>query len=127
MDQANYKQDNQTAWAAVQVQANPRLAFVANTFWASGAASIYGLNYDPGALESALTGLDYRLMSSAFSGFSNLKMRQFVHNVGANYRLSDNLILNTVFEFNHYNDVEPYLFDSAGNYTSFVAGLNWVF
>lgn len=111
----------------MQLRATNRLELFGNLLWTRGTAAIHGLDYDPGALEPLLAGLDYRLMSSTFSGFSNLDLRQFERSVGANYRLSDDLILQGVFEWNRYDDRDPYLFNATGRYVSFVAGLNWVF
>lgn len=115
------------AWAAVQLQASPRLELFGNVLWTSGVASIYGLNYEPGALKPVLGGLDYQLMSATYSGFSNLKVRQGVQGIGANYRLSQALVLQGSLELNQYDDRDPYLFDATGRYVTFSAGLNWLF
>ena len=111
----------------MQVQASPRLELFGNVFWTSGTASIYGLDYDPGALTSLLGGLDYELMSTTYSGFSNLKVRQAVQSIGANYRLSQALVLQGSLDLNQYDDRDPYLFDTSGRYVTFSAGLNWMF
>lgn len=111
----------------MQVQASPRLELFGNVFWTSGAASIYGLDYDPGALKPLLGGLDYELMSTTYSGFSNLKVRQAVQSIGANYRLSQALVLQGSLDLNRYDDRDPYLFGTSGRYVTFSAGLNWMF
>lgn len=115
------------AWATVQVQASPRLELFGHTLWTRGVASISGLDYDPGALAPVLGGLDYGLMSATYSGFSNLNVRQAVQGFGANYRLSQALVLQGSLDLNRYDDRDPYLFDTTGRSVTFSAGLNWLF
>lgn len=105
----------------------PRLELFAQTRWNDDRSAITSFNYDPGALEPLLTGLDYRLMAQAFSDFSDLRIRQFAQVVGGNYRLSDDVVLNGAVEFSRYWDKAPYLFDTNGRFVTFVAGVNWVF
>lgn len=114
-------------WGHLQVQANRRLELFANLLFTDAKSSISGLNYDPGALAPLLVGLDYRVMSSAFSGFSDLSVQRTDFSLGANHRLSEELILKMRVDFSQYDDRQPYLFDSTGRYVSFAAGLNWVF
>ena len=112
---------------SVQVQLTPRAQVIANGFWTSSIASIYGLNYDPGTLAPSLVGLDYGLMSQTMGSFSDLAIDQYVQSVGANYRISDRALLNATVEFNKYDDRQPYLFDATGRYVSFAAGVTWQF
>jgi len=127
MDQAGYRQNHHLVWTNVQAQATSRVDLFANLVWTRNRAAIEGLEYEPGPLEAQLVGLDYRLMSSAFSGFSDLKIGQFVQTAGVHYRLSERVVLTGTVEVNRYDDREPYLFDATGRYVSFAAGLQFVF
>jgi hypothetical protein len=90
-------------------------------------ASIQDVSFEPGPLEPILVGLDFRLMNQAFAGFSDLDIKYLMQNVGVNYRLNNNLVLNSALIYNRYRDNAPYLYDTTGRYFTAVAGLNWVF
>jgi len=128
-DPAGYKSDNQSAWASIQILPSERVEIVANTMWNSGDGAINGVNFDPSTLPvpGNPAGLDFGLMSETMSGFSALKIRHVVQTFGVNYRVTDNLIFNSLFGLNDYNDSTAYLFDTTGRLVTFQAGLSWVF
>ena len=74
-----------------------------------------------------LFGLDYPLHSASMSGFSNLKISRVTQTVGLNYRLSNQLVLNTMFAYDDNQDDEPWLYDSTGKYVNFFAGISYIF
>ncbi len=95
--------------------------------WNRGAGSIFGFSYDPSTLIAQPTGLDYQLMSSAFSSFSDLRIRRLMHTAGFNYRLRDDVVLSSAIGYQRYDDHQPYLVDATGRFLTFTGGLNWVF
>ena len=124
---AGYKNDVSNAWLAVQAYPTPRLEIFANTAVNTGAASITDFSYDAGALTGPLFGLDYPLQSASMSGFSNLKLSRVSQSVGFNYRVTQHLVLNTMFVFENYDDAEPWLYDATGRYANFYTGVSWIF
>jgi hypothetical protein len=124
---AGYENDVNNAWLAVQVFPTGRAEIFANTTFNAGTASITDFGYDAGALTGALFGLDYALHSSAMSGFSNLKIRELTQTFGLNYRMTNNLVLNTMVAFADYDDEEPWLYDSTGRYFNAFAGVSYIF
>jgi hypothetical protein len=124
---AGYETDTNNAWASVQVYPNSRLEIFANTAFNNGTGSITDFDYDAGALTGALFGLDYALQSASMSGFSNLKLNRLSQTVGFNYRMTGNLMLNTMFVYENYDDDEPWLYDATGSYVNFYAGVSWIF
>ncbi|MCU0255263.1 MAG: hypothetical protein MUF60_00825 [Vicinamibacterales bacterium] len=124
---AGYKSDTSNAWAALQVYPNSRLEIFANTALNTGTASITDFGYDAGSLTGVLFGLDFPLHSASMSGFSNLRLNRLSQTVGFNYRLTGNLVLNTMFVYEDYDDKEPWLYDATGSYTNFYAGVSWIF
>jgi hypothetical protein len=124
---AGYKNDSSNAWLAVQVFPNDRVEFFANTSYNLGTASITDFDYSAGNLTGVLFGLDYPLQSASMSGFSNLKITRFTQTLGVNYRLSNQLVLNTMFVLDDNDDDEPWLYDSSGRYVNFFAGVSWIF
>lgn len=124
---AGYKNDTSNAWLAVQAYPTSRLEVFANTSVNTGAASITDFGYDAGALTSALFGLDFPLQSSSMSGFSNLKLNRVSQAVGFNYRMTKDLVLNTMLVYEDYDDREPWLYDATGRYVNVYAGVSWVF
>jgi hypothetical protein len=111
----------------VQVFASPRLELFANTSFNDAQASIDGLAYDPSVLAGPTPGLDWNLMSASFSDFSDLRFRQVVQSAGFRYRLSDELMLNGLVEYNDFEDRQPYLFDTTGRRVGYWLGVNWLF
>lgn len=127
MNQADYRSDNHNAWAGVQVMPTGRLEIFVNSTFNRGTATIAGLDYDASVINDPLVGLDFGLMNASFAGFSDLRIRQFVHSAGFTYRLSDRLLLNGALEYHDYQDTQPYLFDTSGRRVFTYAGLNWLF
>jgi hypothetical protein len=124
---AGYKNDSNNAWLALQVFPSSRMEIFANTSYNSGTASITDFNYDAGALTGVLFGLDYPLHSASMTGFSNLKVSRVTQTLGLNYRLSNQLVLNTMFVYDDNSDDEPWLYDSTGKYVNFFAGISYIF
>ena len=124
---AGHKNEINNAWLAVNVFPTPRLEIFSNTAFNDGRASITGFDYTAGALTGPLFGLDYPLHSSSMAGFSNLKIRRISETAGANYRVTNNLVVNGTLMFDDYNDNEPWLYDTTGRYLNFYAGISWIF
>jgi hypothetical protein len=66
-------------------------------------------------------------MSDSFSGFSDLDVREIVQSVGFNYRVTDSVVWNSVFEYHDYRDDQPYLYDTTGRRLTYFTGLSWIF
>ena len=126
-DSAAWKSENHSGFVTVQVFPSSRMELFANTTVNSGSGSISGLMFDPTILPGQPAGLDFIMQSNTMSGFSALKVRHAVQSVGVNYRLSDNLVFNSLFQYNDFDDSQPYLFDGTGRRVSFMAGVNWIF
>ena len=126
-DSASWKSENHNGFVTLQVFPSSRLEVFANTSFNSGRGAIEGLMFDPTILPAQPTGLDFIMQSNTMSGFSALEARHVVQTVGLNYRLTDNLVLNSAFLYNDLGDSLPYLFDATGRHVSFMAGVNWVF
>lgn len=124
---AGYKNDIDNAWIAVQVFPSARTELFASTTFNSGRASITDFGYDAGNLTAPLFGLDYPLQSSSMAGFSNLRIRRISQSVGINHRLTDHLVLNGMLAYEHYDDREPWLYDSTGRFVNVFAGIGWIF
>lgn len=124
---AGYKSDTSNAWLAVQAYPTSRLEIFANTAVNTGSASITDFSYDAGALTGVLFGLDFPLQSASMSGFSNLKLNRVSQSVGVNYRMTKDLVLNTMLVYENYDDQEPWLFDATGRYVNVYAGISWIF
>lgn len=124
---AGYKNDTSNAWVAVQAYPTSRLEIFANTAVNQGAASITDFSYDAGALTGPLFGLDYPLQSASMAGFSNLRLNRVSQTVGVNYRMTKELVFNTMFVYDSHDDREPWLYDATGRYTNFYAGISWLF
>jgi hypothetical protein len=104
-----------------------RVEIFVNSLFNRGTASISGVDFSAGELASRLPGLDFTLMNAAFSGFSDLRIRQLVHAAGVTYRLSGQVLLNGAVEYHDYKDTQPYLFDTTGRRAFAHAGLSWIF
>jgi hypothetical protein len=124
---AGYDNVTDSAWFSLQVFPTGRMEIFANTSYNSGRASITDFDYTAGNLTAALFGLDYPLHSAAMAGFSNLRIRQIAQTAGVNYRLSNELVLNTLLAYDNYEDEEPWLYDSTGKFVSVFAGISWIF
>lgn len=66
-------------------------------------------------------------MARSFAGFSNLDVREVVQAIGANVRVTDNLIWNVSFRYHDYRDDQPYLYDTTGRRVSYATGFRWLF
>lgn len=126
-DSAFWKSSNHNGFVNLQVLATPRLELFATAFVNQGEGTIGGLMFDPSILPQQPAGLDFVLQSTTMPGFSDLKVRQAAQAVGANYRVSENLMFNAVVQYDDYKDKQPYLFDATGRRVSFMAGVNWIF
>ena len=126
-DSASWKSENHSGFVTLQIFPSSRLEVFANTTVNSGSGAISGLMFDPTVLPGQPAGLDFIMQSNTMSGFSALEVRQAVQSVGVNYRLTDNLVFNSLFQYNDFNDSQPYLFDATGRHVSFMAGVNWIF
>lgn len=104
------------AWAGFQLVASPRVQLYANTQFTRADASIADFSYGVSEYAAELVGLDYPLMASAFSGFSDLSYRLFVQDAGLNIRVSSRVFVNGTLRYNRYDDEAPYLFDATGRY-----------
>ena len=124
---AGYETEINNAWLALQVYPTSRVEIFANSAFNSGRSSITDFGYDAGALTGPLFGLDYPLHSASMSGFSNLDIRRFSQTVGANVRVTNNLVVNGMLVYDDYNDYEPWLYDSEGSYLNVYAGISWIF
>jgi hypothetical protein len=124
---AGYKTEINNAWLALQVYPSSRVEVFANTTFNSGVSSITDFGYDAGALTGPLFGLDYPLHSSSMSGFSNLDIRWFSQVVGANVRVTNNLVVNGILTYQDNNDDEPWLYDTTGKFLNVYAGISWIF
>ena len=124
---AGYQNQINNAWLAIQVYPTSRLEIFANTAFNSGRANITDFDYSAGDLTGVLFGLDYPLHSAAMSGFSDLKIRRIGQVVGANYRVANNWVVNGVLVYDDYNDYQPWLEDTSGEYLNVYAGLSWIF
>lgn len=77
---------------------------------------------------SKTLGLDFVLQSSSTPGFSNLDIGQFTQSLGVNYRLTNELMLNTMVEVSRYDDRSSYLLiDQSGRYVNGFVGVSWIF
>ena len=131
LDQAGYKSETQNAFLNVQFLAGARTEVFATTTYNSGNATIRDFVYDssniiPGTALPA-GALDFALMSSSFAGFSDLDYRTIIQTVGANFRATNNVLINTSLSFGDLNDVKPFLYDTTGSRVGFYVGMSWVF
>jgi len=131
LDQAGYKSENNNAFLNLQFLAGARTEVFATTMYNSGNATIRDFVYDssniiPGTALPA-GALDFPLMSSSFAGFSDLDYRTIIQTVGANFRATNNVLINTSLSFGDLNDVRPYLYDTTGSRVGFYIGMSWVF
>ena len=131
LDQAGYKSENNNAFLNLQFLAGARTEVFATTTYNSGNATIRDFVYDssniiPGTALPA-GALDFPLMSSSFAGFSDLDYRTIIQTVGANFRATNNVLINTSLSFGDLNDVRPYLYDTTGSRVGFYVGMSWVF
>jgi len=131
LDQAGYESENQNAFLNLQFVAGARTEVFATTMYNSGNATIRDFVYDssniiPGTALPA-GALDFPLMSSSFAGFSDLDYRTIIQTIGANFRATNNVLINTSLSFGDLNDVKPFLYDTTGSRVGFYAGLSWVF
>lgn len=124
---AGYQLDTNNAWLALQIFPNSRTEIFANTSYNGGRASITDFDYSAGSLTGVLFGLDYPLHAASMSGFSNLKISRVTQTFGVNYRLSHQLVLNTMLAYDNNQDDEPWLYDSTGKYVNVFAGISYVF
>jgi hypothetical protein len=131
LDQAGYKSETQNAFLNLQFLAGARTEVFATTMYNSGKASINSFVYDssnivPGTALPA-GALDFPLMSSSFAGFSDLDYRTVIQTVGANFRATNNIIVNSTLSFGDLNDSQPFLYDTTGSRLGFYVGMSWVF
>ena len=131
LDQAGYEAENETAFVNLQVLAGPRVDVFATTMYNSGKATVKDFVYDssniiPGTALPA-GALDFSLMSSSFAAFSDLDYRTITQAIGANFRATNNLMINTMLSIGDLNDTQVYLYDTTGSRVGFYAGLSWVF
>jgi hypothetical protein len=131
LDQAGYEGETQTAFVNLQFLAGARAEVFATTMYNSGKASIHSFVYDssnivPGTALPA-GALDFPLMSSSFSGFSDLDYRAITQAVGLNVRASDRVLINSTLSFGDLNDSQPYLYNTTGSRVGFYVGVNWIF
>ena len=66
--------------------------------------------------------LDFPLMSSSFAGFSDLDYRTITQTVGANFRATNNVLVNSTLSFGDLNDAKPFLYDTTGSRVGFYVG-----
>ena len=131
LDQAGYESETQNAFLNLQFLAGARTEVFATTTYNSGNATIRDFVYNssniiPGTALPA-GALDFPLMSSSFAGFSDLDYRTIIQTVGANFRATNNVLINTSLSFGDLNDVRPYLYDTTGSRVGFYVGMSWVF
>jgi len=131
LDQAGYKGEPQNAFLNLQFLAGARTELFATTMYNSGKATIRDFVYDasniiPGTALPA-GALDFPLMSSSFAGFSDLDYRTIIQTIGANFRATNNVLINTSLSFGDLNDVKPFLYDTTGSRVGFYVGMSWVF
>jgi hypothetical protein len=125
-DQASYRTINQSAWVNLQYFPTDRLELYAHTLWNAGTATIDGFRNDPSNLLAQPAGLDFVLMSDAFAGFSDLRLRHTIQSAGLNYRLGDAVVINGAFSYNSLRDAAPHLYDATGRRLGVIAGVIWV-
>jgi hypothetical protein len=131
LDQAGYQSKSQNAFLNLQFLAGARTEVFATTMYNSGNATIRDFVYDssniiPGTALPA-GALDFPLMSSSFAGFSDLDYRTITQTVGANFRATNNILVNSTLSFGDLNDAKPFLYDTTGSRVGFYAGLSWIF
>jgi hypothetical protein len=71
--------------------------------------------------------LDFPLMSSSFAAFSDLDYRTINQTIGANFRATNNILVNSTLSFGDLNDAQPFLYDTTGSRVGFYIGMSWVF
>jgi hypothetical protein len=131
LDQSGYEAENQTAFVNLQFLVGPRVDVFATTMYNSANATIKNFVYDasniiPGTALPA-GALDFPLMSSSFAGFSDLDYRTIIQTVGANFRATNNIMVNSTLSFGDLNDAQPFLYDTTGSRVGFYVGMSWVF
>ena len=131
LDQAGYEAENQTAFVNLQFLAGPRVDVFATTMYNSGKATVKDFVYDssniiPGTALPA-GALDFPLMSSSFAAFSDLDYRTIIQTIGANFRATNNIMVNSTLSFGDLNDSQPFLYDTTGSRVGFYVGMSWVF
>jgi hypothetical protein len=104
-----------------------RAEFFGSMWYNSAKARIQDFAYDGGQYTAQMVGLDFPLHSASMSGFSDLKFARVGITGGLNYRLTNDIALNTMVEYSDYDDKEPWLEDVSGSYIQFFAGVNWIF
>lgn len=131
LDQAGYESNNHSAFLNLQFLAGSRTEIFATTMYNSGKATIQDFVYDssniiPGTALPA-GALNFPLMSESFAGFSDLDYRNITQTLGVNVRLSNSVLLNTMFYLGDLNDATAYLYDATGKRVGFSAGVNYIF
>jgi hypothetical protein len=131
LDQSGYEAENQTAFVNLQFLVGPRVDVFATTMYNSANATIKNFVYDasniiPGTALPA-GALDFPLMSSSFAGFSDLDYRTIIQTVGANFRATNNIMVNSTLSFGDLNDAQPFLYDTTGSRVGFYVGMSWIF
>ena len=131
LDQAGYEAENQTAFVNLQFLVGPRVDVFATTMYNRGKSTIKDFVYDasniiPGTALPA-GALDFPLMSSSFAGFSDLDYRTITQTVGANFRATNNILVNSTLSFGDLNDAKPFLYDTTGSRVGFYVGMSWIF
>jgi len=131
LDQAGYEAENQTAFVNLQFLVGPRIDVFATTMYNSARATVKDFVYDasniiPGTALPA-GALDFPLMSSSFAGFSDLDYRTITQTVGANFRATNNILVNSTLSFGDLNDAQPFLYDTTGSRVGFYVGMSWIF
>ena len=131
LDQAGYEAENQTAFVNLQFLVGPHVDVFATTMYNSARATVKDFVYDasniiPGTALPA-GALDFPLMSSSFAGFSDLDYRTITQTVGANFRATNNILVNSTLSFGDLNDAKPFLYDTTGSRVGFYVGMSWIF
>jgi hypothetical protein len=94
--------------------------------WNSADATITGFAYQPDNVP-AIAGLDYDLHAESMAGFSDLGFSQLGLGIGANYRVTSQLVINGLVNYGRYDEDQPYIIDATGSFVQFFGGVSWVF
>jgi opacity protein-like surface antigen len=77
--------------------------------------------------DPAKFGYDHAIAFSVWEDNSELKIEEFEYFVGCSYDVNEHLSLNLNVSYTDYNDKEPYLYDTDGDFLLVNTGLTYRF
>ncbi|MBN1568102.1 MAG: hypothetical protein JXA73_09660 [Acidobacteria bacterium] len=115
-----------TAWTAVNVQANDKIAGYGQFVLTDSSASFKGPSLDPTKVIGTPPGFNYPAVAD-LGNYSKLDIRWWSVEAGMKQALRNSLMMDYALTYQDYKDRYPYLFDTTGKNWGFVIRANWMF